>query len=327
MQTQRPHPALGADHTDLGRDRGRAGHPPTGRARAPAPPAPAPRAAVTEAECVVICRRHPSQHPVHAGRDLRRSRRPARALAIGRFNSRASTPAADLGRREAFELAVVPFVQVLVDDRVGEAGRGCGDVRPCSGSSARGRTDGRRAWCAGVGRGAACLGEIDVGPTGVTARLLHSVSAWRIIQSSFMQRSSSRPVYSDWYRKYYERNLDDESRPFPMTRPGPGSCSCPASASSRAGATRARRASPRPLPPGDQGRGRGGRDRRVPVAQRGRGLRDRVLAARALQARAGPAARRARAAAIALITGGASGIGRATARLLADRARMSSSPT
>ena len=65
-------------------------------------------------------------------------------------------------------------------------------------------------------------------------------------------------------------------------------------------------------------RGRGRRARRVPVTERGRGLRDRVLAARALQARPGAAARRARRPG-RLVTGGASGIGRATARLLASR--------
>ena len=50
----------------------------------------------------------------------------------------------------------------------------------------------------------------------------------------------------------------------------------------------------RPLPPRDRRAGRGRGARRVPVAERGGGLRNRVLAARALQARAGAAARRAR---------------------------------
>ena len=79
------------------------------------------------------------------------------------------------------------------------------------------------------------------------------------------------------------------------TRPGRASCSCPGVGHRHErrrrgqGAVRAR-----PLPPRHRGRGRGRRDRRVPLAQRGGGVRDRVLAARALQARPGAAARRAR---------------------------------
>ena len=65
--------------------------------------------------------------------------------------------------------------------------------------------------------------------------------------------------------------------------------------------------------------GRRRRARRLPVAERERGVRDRVLAARALQARAGAAAAASSPAASRVITGGASGIGRATARLLAER--------
>ena len=49
-----------------------------------------------------------------------------------------------------------------------------------------------------------------------------------------------------------------------------------------------------PVPPRHRRAGRRGCDGRLPVAQRERGVRDRVLAARALQARAGTAARRAR---------------------------------
>ena len=49
----------------------------------------------------------------------------------------------------------------------------------------------------------------------------------------------------------------------------------------------------RPLPPRDRGDGRRAGARRVRLARRRRELRDRVLAARALQARAGAAARRA----------------------------------
>ena len=101
--------------------------------------------------------------------------------------------------------------------------------------------------------------------------------------------------YAAWYRDYYERNLDDESRPFPIDPPARASSLVPGvgivTSGSDAGQG-ARRA--RPLPPRDRGRGRGRRDRRLPVAERGRGVRDRVLAARALQARAGAAARRAR---------------------------------
>ena len=50
---------------------------------------------------------------------------------------------------------------------------------------------------------------------------------------------------------------------------------------------------PRPLPPGDRRSGCRGRARWLPLVERERGIRDRVLAARALQARAGAAARRA----------------------------------
>ncbi len=124
----------------------------------------------------------------------------------------------------------------------------------------------------------------------------------------------------DWYRDYYERNLDDESRPFPIDPAGPRVVLVPGRRHRHERPRRgqgARRA--RPLPPRDRGRGRGRRDRRLPLAERGGGVRDRVLAARALQARAGAAAAASCAGRIALITGGASGIGRATARLLADR--------
>ena len=87
----------------------------------------------------------------------------------------------------------------------------------------------------------------------------------------------------------------DESRPFPIDPAGPrvvvvpgrrhrhARRATPARPGSRATSTTAR--SPSRTPP---------RPRRVPLAERGRGVRHRVLAARALQACAGAAARRAR---------------------------------
>ena len=79
------------------------------------------------------------------------------------------------------------------------------------------------------------------------------------------------------------------------TPPGRASCSCPASASSRAARDAGRARFARDLyHRAIAVRGRRGRGRRLPLAERGRGVRDRVLAARALQARAGAAARRAR---------------------------------
>ena len=94
-----------------------------------------------------------------------------------------------------------------------------------------------------------------------------------------------------WYREYYERNLDDETRPFPIDPAGPRVVLVPGVGivTRRGRGPRAGRA--RPLPPRDRGRGRRRRARRLPLAQRGGGVRDRVLAARALQARAGAAAR------------------------------------
>ncbi len=106
---------------------------------------------------------------------------------------------------------------------------------------------------------------------------------------------------------------------FRSTRRGRGSCSFPGVGIVTTGAGRGTSAlRARPLPPRDRGRGRGRRARRIPLAQRERGVRDRVLAPRALQARPG-AARGELAGRVALITGGASGIGRAAARLLAGR--------
>ena len=90
-------------------------------------------------------------------------------------------------------------------------------------------------------------------------------------------------------------NLDDETRQFPIDPAGPRVVLVPGVGIVTRGRRRrpgARRA--RPLPPRDRRRGRRRRDRRLPLAERERGVRDRVLAARALQARAGAAARRAR---------------------------------
>ena len=78
------------------------------------------------------------------------------------------------------------------------------------------------------------------------------------------------------------------------TRRGRAWCSSPASASSPRLGCGSRKGRARSLPPRDRGGERCRRARRFPLAQRGRGVRDRVLAARALQARAGAAARRAR---------------------------------
>ena len=98
--------------------------------------------------------------------------------------------------------------------------------------------------------------------------------------------------YSAWYREYYERNLTEESRPFPIDPAGPRVRLVPGVGivTSGADASRARHV-PRPLPPGHRRAGRRRRARRLPLAERERGVRDRVLAARALQARPGPARR------------------------------------
>ena len=97
--------------------------------------------------------------------------------------------------------------------------------------------------------------------------------------------------YGAWYREYYARHVDDETRQFPMDPVGPRVVLIPGC---RRGDERDRRRQgaddARPLPPRDRRRGRGRRARRIPVPQRVGGLCDRVLAARALQARAGAAA-------------------------------------
>ena len=104
-----------------------------------------------------------------------------------------------------------------------------------------------------------------------------------------------RRDYTGWYRDYYERNLDDETRQFPIDPAGPRVVLVPGVGIVTSGP--------------DAGRARFARDlyhRAIAVQdaadamggfrslERERGVRDRVLAARALQARAGAAARRAR---------------------------------
>ena len=107
---------------------------------------------------------------------------------------------------------------------------------------------------------------------------------------------AASPSSRHWYRDYYERNLDDETGQFPIDPAGPRVVLVPGRRHRHERrATRAGRAFARDLyHRADRGRGRGRRARRLPLAERGRGVRDRVLAARALQARPGAAARRAR---------------------------------
>ena len=106
------------------------------------------------------------------------------------------------------------------------------------------------------------------------------------------------------------------------TRPGRASCSSRASASSRAGSDAGRARVARDLyHRAIAVRGRGRRGRRLPVAERGRGVRDRVLAARALQAGAGAAARRARRARSRSSPAARAGSAARPPRLLADARR------
>ena len=108
-------------------------------------------------------------------------------------------------------------------------------------------------------------------------------SAARSVPASSTSRTGTAPTTT--------RNVDDETRPFPIDPAGPRVV---ARARRRHRRDRRRRRQgalrARPLPPRDRGRGRGRRGRRLPLAERGRGVRDRVLAARALQAGAGAAA-------------------------------------
>ncbi len=125
--------------------------------------------------------------------------------------------------------------------------------------------------------------------------------------------------YADWYRGYYGRNLDDESRPFPIDPAGPRVVLVPGIGVVTSGS--------------DAGKARIARDlyhRAVSVesAADAIGGFQSLSEEEAFAIEYWPLERYKLAQApprgelsgrIALITGGASGIGRATARLLADR--------
>ena len=126
-------------------------------------------------------------------------------------------------------------------------------------------------------------------------------------------------AYADWYRGYYERNLTDESRPFPIDPPGPRVVLVPGIGIVTSGA--------------DAGRARTARDlyhRAIAVQDAADALGGfRSLSeSEAFAIEYWPLERYKLAQApprgelggrIAVVTGGASGIGRATARLLAAR--------
>jgi rhamnulose-1-phosphate aldolase/alcohol dehydrogenase len=125
--------------------------------------------------------------------------------------------------------------------------------------------------------------------------------------------------YATWYRAYYERNLDDESRPFPIDPTGPRVVLVPGIGVVTSGP--------------DAGKARIARD----LYQRAVSVESAADAIGGFQSLSEPEAfaieywpleryklaqappRGELSGRIALITGGASGIGRATARLLADR--------
>jgi rhamnulose-1-phosphate aldolase/alcohol dehydrogenase len=126
-------------------------------------------------------------------------------------------------------------------------------------------------------------------------------------------------AYADWYRGYYERNLDDETRPFPIDPAGPRVVLVPGVGIVTAGS--------------DAGRARMARDlyhRAIAVqdAADAIGGFGSLSESEAFAIEYWPLERYKLAQAppageltgkIAVITGGASGIGRATARLLAQR--------
>ena len=125
--------------------------------------------------------------------------------------------------------------------------------------------------------------------------------------------------YARWYRGYYERNLDDETRPFPIDPAGPRVVLVPGIGIVTSG--------------GDAGRARTARD----LYHRAIAVQDAAEATGGFRSLSEPEAfaieywpleryklaqappRGELAGRVALVTGGASGIGRATAQLLADR--------